>query len=126
MILLRKIVNVALALILLVATTGVTLSKHYCMGRLKSVAINEHASHCFKSETDRMPCCEDVEEELKVEEITTSSFDVDLSPDLYQIASITFVLLHQTSQSVAITFPLEESPPLPDQDIQVLYQSFLI
>lgn len=97
------------------------------MGRLKSVAINEHASHCFKSETEKMPCCEDIEEELKVDEVTTASFDLDLQPDLYQIAVIAFVLHNENFvQGDSITSLVGESPPLPDQDIQVLYQSFII
>lgn len=126
MILLRKIANLTLALILLVATTGITLSKHYCMGRLKSVAINEHAAHCFINESEQMPCCEDVEEELKIEEVTTASFDLDLQPDLYQIAAITFILFNDSPRHTIVKSSLGKSPPLPDQDFQILHQTFLI
>ncbi|MFK7952475.1 MAG: hypothetical protein AB8B73_06485 [Ekhidna sp.] len=98
------------------------------MGRLKSVAINEHASHCFKSEKEKMPCCEDVEEELKVDEVTTASFDLDLQPDLYQIAIITFTLLNEdfSQEDLAGNSLIKGSPPLPYKDKQVLHQTFLI
>ncbi len=96
------------------------------MGRLKSVAINAHASSCIKGEGDKMPCCEDVQQELKVEEVTTTSFDFHLQPDLYQIAVISFVLTHELTVDTDFnTFSLWE-PPLPVRDIQVIYQSFLI
>ena len=98
------------------------------MGRLKSVAVNEHAQHCFDGEEEQMPCCKDVSEEFKIEEITTVAFDFDANPDLFEFAIINHVLLKD------IFFTLEQEkpellfygPPLPDRDITVLIQSFLI
>lgn len=99
------------------------------MGRLKSMAIFEHAQNCTGSDTeDPMPCCKDVSEELKVEEITTVAFDFDAQTVLFQLATIDLSLLEN------IEFTTKEnkhyfkhySPPLPDRDIPVLVQSFLI
>ncbi|WP_370086380.1 hypothetical protein [Ekhidna sp.] len=98
------------------------------MGRLKSVAVNAHAQHCFEGEEEQMPCCKDTSQELKVEEITTVSFDFDANPDLFELAIINHILLRN------IDFAIEQEkssfqnydPPLPDRDIPVLIQSFLI
>lgn len=129
MILLRKIVNTFLALTLLLATTGMTLNKHYCMGRLVSVAVNESAAPCSENgEPVQMPCCEDVSEELKVEEVAQASFDFNATPDLYQLAIVTYFLLDAPLVSVEqgqVKFQ-NYSPPPPDRDIPVLVQSFLI
>lgn len=124
----KKIVNVLLAILLLIATTGVTLNKHYCMGRLKSVAVNAHANHCFEGEAEQMPCCKDVSQELKVEEITTVGFDFDAHPDLYELFSITSLSFDDVPEHTDQTHVqfLHYSPPLPDRDVIVLVQSFLI
>ena len=92
------------------------------------MAINESASLCKeKGFTEPMPCCEDISQELKVEEVTQASFDYDAQPDLYQIAIITFVLSEQSYSDLSeeITFQDYSSPPI-DRDIPVLIQSFLI
>lgn len=129
MILIRKIVNVSLATLLLVATTGITLNKHYCMGRLKSVSINDHIPHCCEqAPEEKMPCCEDISEKLKVEEITQVSFDFDANPDLYPLAIINFILdeTHLVFQREPVLKYHESPPPLPDQNMQVRDQVFLI
>ncbi|MEP1033020.1 hypothetical protein [Ekhidna sp.] len=98
------------------------------MGRLKSMAVNEHAEHCFEGEEEQMPCCKDISEELKVEEFTTVGFDFDATPDLYQLAVVHFVMLQDIDFSGQTDHPQFQhySPPLPDRDIPVLVQSFLI
>ncbi|MEP1096031.1 MAG: hypothetical protein ABJG78_13035 [Cyclobacteriaceae bacterium] len=129
MILFRKIVNTLLAITLLIATTGVTLNKHYCMGRVKSVAVFHHAENCMGDNLiDPMPCCEDVSEQLKVEHLTKASFDFESSPSLYQLAIISYFVLDQDLISVEKDKPKFQnySPPPPDRDIPVLIQSFLI
>ena len=121
----NQILHSFLALVLLLATTGVTLNKHYCMGRLKSVAINEVAKQC--GEGEKMPCCEDIAEELKVEEVSTTSFDFDASQDLYELAIINFVLKDSDADFASIFIPeIHTDPPPPDRDITVLVQKFLI
>lgn len=97
------------------------------MGRLKSIAVNEHAEQCYDGEEERMPCCKDTSEQLKVEEITTVNFDFDASPDLYQLATIYFVLLQDVDFSEIEDSDFQHySPPLPKIDFQVDQQVFLI
>ena len=126
--LVKNTITIFLAMLLLVATTGVTLSKHYCMGRLKSIAVFEQAGTCYEGETTQMPCCEDVIQELKVKELAKTTFDFKFTPDLHTCTLATcLVLLHQATPSdVAGTVYVHYTPPLPDRDIPVLVQSFLI
>ena len=99
------------------------------MGRLKAVAINETASPCVDQagEPVEMPCCEDISEELKVEEITQVSFDFDSQPDLYELAIITWITLG-IQDAVELENPQFQyyAPPPPDIDFQVNHQVFLI
>ena len=97
------------------------------MGRLKAVAINQTANPCSESSEKQMPCCDDVSQELKVEEITQNSFDFDSQPDLFQIAFIQFFVLEQSfnddhQKTLATYYP----PPKTATDYQVAYQVFLI
>lgn len=97
------------------------------MGRLKSVAVFASANPCDNGMEDPMPCCEDTSEELKVEELTKSSFDFKSTTDLYLLAAITYVLLEETyfSSDTQVEY-YNYDPPLSDQDIRVLHQVFLI
>lgn len=125
----KRVFTISIALLLLVATTGVTLNKHYCMGRLKSVAIFASANPCSENGVPTpMPCCEDTSEQLKVDDLTKASFDFKGTTDLYQIAVITYVLLEQNYLTLEEDKPAyyNYSPPLPDQDIRVLNQVFRI
>ncbi len=49
----RKISNIIIAIILLVSTTGFTISKHYCGNELITVEINGEAESCC----DSPDCC---------------------------------------------------------------------
>ncbi|MEO1253743.1 MAG: hypothetical protein AAFY41_02485 [Bacteroidota bacterium] len=99
------------------------------MGQLKSIAINETASPCVSEDGEpvQMPCCDDISEELRVEEITQVSFDFDSQPDLHQLAIITWVLLDAdlVSEQNKTSFQYY-SPPPPDIDFQSDYQVFII
>ena len=129
---LKTVGNFCLVLMLLVATSGITLSKHYCMGRLKAVAVFESVQKCegASHEDEPMPCCKDVTEELKLEEITTISFEFDATPSLLELATIpTFDDLAFQIRENVLWFPsatLQANPPPPDADYRVSFQVFRI
>lgn len=51
---LKKSVHIILSFLLLVATSGLFLSKHYCGGKLLSVSLFQTASSCCDSDS----CCQ--------------------------------------------------------------------
>ncbi|MBN2347412.1 MAG: hypothetical protein JXJ22_01160 [Bacteroidales bacterium] len=51
----RKLAHIILSLFLLTTTTGITLSKHYCGGKLVSTSLNHHVKSCC----DMDGCCHD-------------------------------------------------------------------
>jgi len=122
----KKIVHVFLAAVLILATGGITLNKHYCMGRLKSVAVNEHAHGCKgPGMTDPMPCCEDVSEIIIVDELAQSTFDFHFAAvdnfipalPLYDVS-----LLPLAQQHV----PQHNHAPPPPIDLLIVHQVFRI
>jgi hypothetical protein len=50
----RKISNIIIAFVLLISTTGFTISKHYCGGELISIEVNAEAETCC----DSPDCCQ--------------------------------------------------------------------
>ena len=99
------------------------------MGRLKSVAVFHSAENCMgKGFEDPMPCCEDVSEQLKVDDLAKATFDFKSTTDFYLVAVISFVLLdnsYTTNENDKPKFSNYLAPP-PDRDIPVEIQSFLI
>ena len=90
-----------------------------------SLAYFSHAEHCTEGETDPMPCCEDVEELLRVEEISTSSMDFEISPSLFLYYVIEFQIqdipnLEFSKYSISLNY---DSPP---EDAFVQFQNFRI
>ena len=120
--------------LLLLASAGITLHKHYCMGRLKNVAVFEKAESCMammgmeKDEDCPMDCCKDTSEEIKIDDLKKVSEQINLVPDLKVLAVVTYFLIDfdLVSRANHYTSYLNYKPPLIDQDIPVLVQSFLI
>lgn len=52
---LQKALNIGIAVILTIATTGFTISKHYCGKNLVSVSVNSEAKACCSNENGM--CC---------------------------------------------------------------------
>lgn len=115
-----------LVMLLLFATTGVTLSKHYCMGRLMSVEINDHAQGCQDADENKMPCCENTTEELRIEQLQKTVFDVDLTTEMSLVNEVAYILIDVDPQLVTYPFIDLNAPPLIAKDIPVLVQQFLI
>ena len=113
-------------MLLLFATTGVTLSKHYCMGRLMSVEINDHATGCSGDAEENMPCCENTSEELRVEDLVKSDHNIDLVISYDYLSVVAYVL--RDVDPLEVVYPLVDghSPPLIQRDLPVLLSSFLI
>ncbi|MEQ8240395.1 MAG: hypothetical protein RIA69_14345 [Cyclobacteriaceae bacterium] len=99
------------------------------MGRLKSVAIFQQAENCFGGDTEtQMPCCEDVHEELKVDDLSPSTFDFKLSPQAYQLVFNVFPIWedHLYINEKDSHLVIIKSPPPPLLDLNITYQVFRI
>lgn len=130
---LKKIAHLSLALLLVIATMGVTMHKHHCLGRVKDVSFFEKSQHCaemmgMEQEDCPMSCCKDTKEEFKVDELSVTVYSFDLDTDFHLLSTITYVLLDISILEVPTqNFAYRNyKPPLIEQDIPVLVQSFLI
>lgn len=94
------------------------------MGRLKSVSYFSQAKSCCDTE-QQMPCCEDVEELLKIDDLSQSIFDFTIDPSLFELYEIRFSegLPDQSEQQ---HFCLSNYPNPPPKDRVVFFQIFRI
>lgn len=125
----KKIANIALALLILASTAGITVHKHYCMGKVRNVALMHKADNCLGESDMDMPfdCCKDTVEEFKVDDLAKVDFNFDISPDLYLVTALAYYLLdlnleNRLSNQTAF---LNYKPPLIEQDIYIRVQSIL-
>ncbi len=130
----QRIISLALSLLLLFSTTGVTLHKHFCMGELKEVQLNKSTESCMeKMQTPMTPscgmdCCQDITEEYKVDQFNKDSQKVKLDTDkdfkiIMAYVLVDFEFVHTNFQKRSF---LTYKPPLTSRDIPVLISSFLI
>lgn len=71
---LRRLSHIILALFLLISTSGVTFSMHYCGGKYVSTSINKEAKSCCDGTGG---CCENKTLHFEVEDEYVSPVQVD-------------------------------------------------
>ena len=118
--------TIFMSLLVLVTTSGFTVSKHNCSTQVSDSVSKEHACTCG-SNSDMDGCCS-----------TEKSFyqlDDDFSvPPVQSLRLTQATLLAVVAYNLSFDYLLEEGeteylnykPPIPDKDIPVLIQAFLI
>gem|GEM_PF-4967016 len=91
-----------------------------------SIEINDHAEGCQDEAEDKMPCCEDTTEELRIDHVQKTTFDLDLAFSTSLIQEVVFTLVHVDPSELDYPFVDLHVPPLIARDIPILVQSFLI
>jgi hypothetical protein len=126
----KQIFHIAISLMLLLATTGLAISKHYCGGNLSKVALGMEKIHCC-DDPENMPddCCEDeyLTFQLPQEDFQPSQFDFEVA-QLALIAALPYLdfsALFAEQQVFIPPFDPYTSPPIV-QDLPVVLQSFLL
>ena len=94
---LRKIKHIVLALFLLVSTTGVAISKHYCGTNLESVSISISSEACCELP---IGCCHDEEIKIEIEDdYSGASFNYDFSMFAVELSSLIELFQLDVSES---------------------------
>lgn len=123
---LRKITHIIFALFLLVSTTGVTLSMHYCGGELVSTSINKEAKTCCDGTGG---CCENKTVHFEVEDDYVSPVQVIniQTVELDILFPILFVLNFELSidEEIEQVAFYDSSPPPTIQTRLALLQTYL-
>lgn len=119
----RKVAHIVITVILLVSTTGITVTRHYCGSNLRSsTLIGEPESCC-----DTPGCCHNEKEHFKIDEnFALSAFLFDFDPIMETVP--------QLFETVSVDIPVRvkgdifsdrPSPPLL-RSLLVSHQTFLL
>jgi len=122
----RKIIHIVLTVFLMVATTGLTFSMHYCGGKWVSTSINQEAKSCCGS---ACAGCENKTVHYEVEEDFVSPLMLEVNPamELDVLFPLLFVINHEYTPVFSVDDEIidDTSPPLPVHTRLSLLQTFL-
>ena len=123
---LNKILHISISLLLVTATTGVTISKHYSGGKPYSFSITGKAQSCCETDCD---CCKNSADTFRLTAdflATTNTYHND-EPftelcDIFYIAEQNLYHTCKYQSLLKVYYQL----PLSDPDIRAQIQSFLL
>ena len=136
---LKKTIHIILCLAILASSSGILISKHYCLDELVDVALFGEAKSCQESRTDatvpdtsspiiqKKSCCKD---EISFEKIEDSAenviadFSIKESFISWAIIQLAIHLPSQSDASFSRTYQ-HYKPPLLVCDFTVSLQTFL-
>ncbi len=127
----KKLFSIISIVIILAATSGVTISKHYCGNSLTETTYFSDASCSCSTMTEEEEnnCCHNEEEIQQFrQDFLVSDFSFNLNNTLIPLFDKIFLLSFNTSlyfekKNFYINY---YPPPPPNRDIPILIQSFLI
>jgi hypothetical protein len=131
----KAISGLLLALLVLVSSTSFTVGMHFCMGKVKSIALFTKAEVCEKERSQppchrhaSKPCCEDETVVHRSDDFKTSiSESYFTAPVPAEIQQHMLLIAEIIPTAPASTFPyFNYDPPLRSCDITVEHRVFLI
>ncbi len=121
----KKVTHIIFALFLMIATSGVTLSMHYCGGNLVSTSINHKAKSCCDGTGG---CCESKIIHVQIEDNFVSSIPVESNQTVE--LDLLFPLLSALNteilvEDLVVSVEINDTSPPPVQKRLALLQTYL-
>ena len=138
----KKSVNIIIAVLILFVSSGVTLNLHYCKSELQKIALftkpkscHEAIKSCCGSKQQKAchrddhdgNCCKNESQFVKYDQQYTVQQEANKMDTKLPLVAIVAVLVlnpWSTIESNSVDY-LNYKPPLIEKDFSVLYQSFL-
>jgi len=118
-----------MSFVLILATTGLSISKHYCGNSLIRTTLGTEAKSCAMDMDMGHGCCDNETETLVIEDdFQVSQANFELAPE-YEllVAYLATELASVNGKSVTqIPIPTNTGPPLGSEPLYVKVQSFLL
>ena len=121
---LKRISHISLVLLLLAATTGMTISEHYCGDNLKSVSLFSSPESCCDIPDG---CCHDESITIDIEdEFSVSSFTFEFAQFAVEITAFVEIFKFDVPEVICFN-SLSYIPPPPNiQTVLSSLQTYLI
>jgi hypothetical protein len=117
---LKKICQTFVVILLVITTSGITISRHYCGNSLFSMALGHHAKSCCDSKCQG---CHDETVHFKVVDhfnITIHKADFDLKPITLNVLHFDLIIHNLYAISVLYPVAFASSPPIADHSPALL------
>lgn len=135
----KRILSILLAIVFLTTNVGYSLATHYCGGKIhkQSFSFMAEELNCGMEDSEKLPCkkpadtikkkcCENDVQTFKVtDEFQATAFDIKLNSQFIVAFTSYYIELFHVDNEIYTDY-FNYKPPLPDKDIPVLIQSFLI
>ena len=134
----KKFISILLTILILAISTGVTYAKHYCgdfevvstltMGKKNlSCGMAMEADDCDSNKENPIDCCKNTYENIDTDDnFTNSSFNLQINNSFIASFISVFVLKDIYFSDKEIHFSNGYDPPPRYNDIQVIYQVYII
>ncbi len=144
----HRIAAISMALLMLLSSTGFSMDLHYCQDNLKGISLIGKAKSCHdrqaappchktkktchhtkaKSQTEKDNCCHNETVVIEKTDLDATATQIATVQDIQLDFVAAFVAVYILNYNVQADYQpyVQYKPPLPDRDVQVLYQTFLI
>lgn len=120
---LKRIIHIALALLLLVSTSGMTISKHYCGTNLEFVSILTTPESCC----DIPGCCHNEEVKVEIEDdYSVTSFNYDFTVFSLELPSLMELFQFDVPESTSEFHIYNYLPERKTQTVLSRLQAYLL
>lgn len=145
----HRITAISMALLMMLSSTGFSMDVHYCQGQIKSISFFGKAKSCHEkqetspchqtkkschhnedgvSKTEKDNCCHNETVVIEKSDLDATATQIATVQDIQLDFIAAFIAVYVFNYSVQTDYRpyAQYKPPLPDRDVQVLYQTFLI
>ena len=140
---------ISMALLMMLSSTGFSMDVHYCQDQLKSVSLFGKAKSCHEkqstpachqtkkschqeedgiSEADKDNCCHNEAVVIEKSDLDGTATQIATLQDIHLDFVAALIVVYVFNYDVQVDYQsyVQYKPPLPDRDVQILYQTFLI
>ena len=137
----KKALSIFLSLLILISSTGITFSTHFCMGRAVhnelsigmdklSCGMMDESESCDSNSGDQHlmapSCCDNEFLSIQIQDdYQKISNEISINAEFLYAFTYTFLFDYQNNRELTLAHA-DHAPPLLEQDYQSLYQSFLL
>ncbi len=130
-----------MALLMMLSSTGFSMNVHYCQDQIKDICLFRKAKSCHEKQSnsvcckantinraDKDKCCHNETIVVEKSNLDATLTQLETAHDIKLEFSAAFVESHVFNYNLQPDFQTykQYKPPLPERDLQVLYQTFLI
>ncbi len=121
---LKKIAYIIFASLILLGSTGITISKHYCGTSLKSISANVTPDNCCESPRG---CCHNESFTFKIEDEFSSTASIfDFNTLAIAIPASIEIIQQKVIVKESLSKLSWEGPPPKIQEVLASFQSYLL